>query len=246
MTRFIKILPLLILFVGLLASCSTENPDAVFGGHAEDWVCTHGTEAQQDPSQCTSCHGADYTGSGSVPGCFDCHLGTAPNFSVHPDSWAVTIADHQTFANDNSWTTCAVADCHGADLKGGSNPFCATGPTCFSCHPTPGNHPPANHAMPNVAPTDHGPDAKDSTVGSQLTCRNCHGLPQNNFDGGFVTTAFLGVTVNNGACSAALCHPNSKAHPTDWQGTNDQDPTYRATHRTVDQTTVDRSCTPVP
>lgn len=256
MSRYYKILPLLILFAGLIAGCSTENPDAVFGGHPEDWVCNHSVEALQDATGCTSCHGADYNGSGSVPGCFDCHLGSAPDFSVHPDTWANVRSDHRSFAFEDSWTTCAVADCHGADLQGGSNPFCATGPSCFTavgCHTTPdfSPPPPQSHIVsPSyVDARDHGPDAKNAfNDGGQFYCRNCHGLPLNNFDGGYVTDAILGRPVANGACSAALCHPDAKAHYTNWQGTNDggvgdQDPTYNSTHRTVDQATIDRSCT---
>ena len=248
MTRFIKILPLLALIVGLLASCSTENPDAVFGGHPADWVCTHGIEAQQDPSQCTSCHGSDYNGNGSVPGCYDCHLGSDPTFSVHPDNWTNVLNDHRAFAFEDSWTTCSVAECHGSDLQGGSNTFCATGPSCFTagCHPAPGAPPPP-HTVPYANPNLHGPDAKNfySDNHGQFYCRNCHGVPLNNFDGGYVTTAILGYPVANGACSA--CHPNAKAHYTNWQGANDGgvgdlDPAYNSTHRTVDQPTIDQSC----
>ncbi len=247
MSHYKSLFVLLLLAVSL-GGCSKENSDAVYGAHPEGWLCTHSTEALQNASGCTSCHGADYNGSGQVPGCFSCHLGSAPTFSAHPDSWANVNTDHRTFAFENSWTTCAVADCHGGDLQGGSNSLCATGPSCFTaaCHPAPGS-PPAAHVMPFAPANLHGPDAKNfySDQHGSFYCRNCHGTPLNNFDGGFVTDAILGRPVPNGACSA--CHPNAKAHYTNWQGANDGgvgdlDPTYNSTHRTVDQLTIDNSC----
>jgi hypothetical protein len=258
MMSLLKKLFVLLLFFAGLAGCSTENPDAVFGAHPDDWLCTHSVE---DPKTCTSttCHRDDYNGSvsGSVPSCFSCHLGSDPDFSVHPDSWTTTITDHQAFAIDNSWTTCAVADCHGADLQGGSNPACDTGPSCFTaigCHTTPDNSPPPPQThidSPSYTDArDHGPNAINAFDNGkgQLYCRNCHGRPPNSFNGGMVSDPAI-LNLAGGNCSSAACHLTARAHPTNWQGTNDtgltdQDPTWPSTHRAIDQTTgiVANSC----
>jgi hypothetical protein len=215
--------------------------------HPETWLGEHSVEAGTDLASCAGCHGSDFNGSGQIPGCFDCHLGEAPTFTTHPTTWANVETDHQGFPSDHSWTTCATAQCHGSDLRGGGDAVTTTGPSCFTatgCHTTTGNYPPAAHPIPNTNPAAHGPDAKNL---GQLFCQNCHGLPLKNFDGGYVTDAFIGVNVNDQACSSVNCHPDAKAHPTNWQGTNDsgitdQDPTYSSTHRNVNQAAVNSSC----
>jgi predicted CxxxxCH...CXXCH cytochrome family protein len=132
----------------------------------------------------------------------------------------------------------AVADvlncqsCHGFDLSGNGNPV----PSCFSCHDS--GSPFSVHPLPYIDPEDHGAAAR----ADQLLCRGCHGKALNNFDGGAVSDPDL---YNNtaGSCSAAACHPSASAHPTNWQGTNDdRDPSYDATHRTITLETVNTSC----
>ena len=122
--------------------------------------------------------------------------------------------------------------CHGFDLSGNGNPV----PGCFSCHDS--GPPFSIHTLPYTDPADHGPAARDN----QLLCRGCHGKALNNFAGGVVSDPDL---FNNpaGSCSAAACHPTARAHPTNWQGTNDDgDPSYDATHRTITLETVNTSC----
>ncbi|MCP4622141.1 MAG: CxxxxCH/CxxCH domain-containing protein [bacterium] len=122
--------------------------------------------------------------------------------------------------------------CHGLDLTGNGNPV----PGCLSCHDS--GPPFSIHPLPYTDAADHGPAAR----ADQLLCRGCHGKPLNNFAGGVVADPKL---FNNpaGSCSAAACHPTARAHPTNWQGTNDdRDPSYDATHRTISLETVNTSC----
>jgi len=122
--------------------------------------------------------------------------------------------------------------CHGADFTGNGDPV----PGCFDCHES--GPPFTVHALPYTDPQQHGPAAK----ANQLLCRGCHGSALNNFDGGIVSDTNY---FNNpaGACSAAACHPAARAHPTNWQGTNDdRDPSYDATHRSITLETVSTSC----
>jgi hypothetical protein len=237
MSHYTKLFTLL-LVVAFFGGCSTENPDAVYGGHPEGWVSTHRTAAQTDLDSCTSCHGADYNGSGNIPGCSSCHLGTAPTFSVHPDSWITVSTDHWTFAEATSWTSCAITACHGPDLQTGT-----TGPSCFlaACHVT---GPPKPHGLyddPNL----HGTAAKGvyDALQSMIYCQNCHGRPTNNFDGGMVSDPAI-LNLAGGNCASTSCHPAARAHPTNWQGTNDiADPfTHSSTHRTVNNTIIDSAC----
>jgi len=122
--------------------------------------------------------------------------------------------------------------CHGHDFTGNGDPV----PGCFACHE--GDPPFTVHPLPYTDPRDHGPAAR----ANQLLCRGCHGKALNNFDGGIVSDPKY---FNNsaGSCSAAACHPAARAHPTNWQGSNDdRDPSYDASHRSITLQTVNSSC----
>jgi predicted CxxxxCH...CXXCH cytochrome family protein len=211
MSLYYKILPLLILLAGLIAGCSTENPDAVFGAHPAGWLSTHGTEANANVTNCQSCHGLDFAGSGNIPGCLECHI-EGPPFGTHPLGWINVQQDHQSFSVNYSWTSCATSACHDSTLQGGT-----TGPSCFNasaqCHVNTGGNPPAAHNTPYTSPALHGLAGKDNL----LYCQNCHGRPLNNFSGGFVANLFPDATPeinNDGNCSS--CHPDATAHATNW------------------------------
>ncbi|PKN12782.1 MAG: hypothetical protein CVU69_05310 [Deltaproteobacteria bacterium HGW-Deltaproteobacteria-4] len=227
-----------VIFMLIAGGCSDRNTDAPLPGqiHPAGWLVQHAAAANADLNSCQGCHGVEFSGSGNAVNCFNCHSSGPPFTSVHPGGWVDVVADHQTFAQTISWTTCATAACHGPTLEGGS-----TGPSCFNvaCHGPQGN-PPAPHALPFTAPTAHGPTAKPD----QIVCRNCHGRPESNFNGGFVADLYtdpVGVEINpSGNCN--LCHPSASAHPTNWQGTNDPGPAYAASHRGIDETTQERSC----
>jgi len=247
------ILPLLtILFAFLLVTgCNTSNTDAPGTAanspvHPSNWISLHGVEAGKDIRSCQGCHGFDFTGSGSALSCLTCHLSGPPFVGVHPSSWTNVVNDHQGFANEFSWTSCAIASCHGTNLRGGAQAFA---PSCFnnaaSCHSGTAGDPPApasHQGVDMTDPTNHGELAK----ANQKYCRNCHGRPLNSFDGGFIADPaimnnldYLNTPVT-GACST--CHTSALAHPTDWQGSNDADPTYSASHRGIDETTQANSC----
>ena len=229
-----------VLFLAGLWGCSDRNGSAPLPNqpHPAGWILSHGAQATTDLDGCKVCHGADFAGSGKAVSCFSCHL-AGPPFAIHPASWQNVVQDHQTFPENYSWTNCANGACHGADLHGGkvtdaSGTVQATGPSCFTttCH---AGGPPAPHATGFQDPALHGPQAKPN----QLYCRNCHGRPPNIFDGGMVADpAILNVSLGN--CSG--CHPAAKAHPTGWQGTDNTDPNYQASHQGVNAQTIQTSC----
>jgi len=230
----------LLLFLAL-AGCSNSSSDAPAAGeaHPAGWTVGHAAEARVDLTGCQVCHGLDFTGSGAAVSCFECHP-TGPPFTLHPGGWVDVLTEHQSFAETISWTTCATAVCHGTTLTGGN-----AGPSCFNaaCHGGDGHPPaPASHSPgPYADPANHGLEAR----AEQVVCRNCHGRPENDFRGGFVADLFADPAVAEidpaGDCS--LCHPAAGAHPTNWQGSNDPDPTYAASHLKIDTTTQNRSCT---
>jgi hypothetical protein len=226
----------------LLSGCGGGSSEAPAGGevHPTGWIHLHGVEATTDLRGCQGCHGFAFTGSGAAISCFTCHI-SGPPFSIHIASWTDAIVDHHDFALDLSWTSCSVAICHGTDLQGGN------GPTCFdiACHTNTAGDPPAPASHQGVdfsLAANHGVAAK----ASQNFCLNCHGRPINLVDGGFIADPnimnnldFNGVAVF-GNCTT--CHPDAGAHPTNWQGSNDSDPTYSASHRGIDTDTMNQSC----
>ncbi len=222
---------------GLVISACTSTPkeaDQAAGDvHPASWAATHQTEADADGDHCKVCHGDDLTGGSAGVSCFSCHIAGPPFTSIHP--WTPVIDGHKTFAESSSWTTCANAVCHGTSLRGGSIQESSTGPSCFTsaCH---ASGPPAPHTTPYTDPADHGAAAR-----SNLTwCRNCHGRPDNDFTGGIVADNNI---VNNANGNCASCHTQATAHPTNWQGINDDtDPTYDSSHRGVGQTNISSNC----
>jgi predicted CxxxxCH...CXXCH cytochrome family protein len=120
--------------------------------------------------------------------------------------------------------------CHGSDLGGADN----TG-SCLTCHPD--GEPIAIHALPFSDPADHGEAARNNL----RQCFACHGSTPNQFDGGFLSNPAQ-FNAANANCSAAGCHSDAGAHPTRWQGSNDDSPDYRSSHRGVSQNTIDTAC----
>jgi hypothetical protein len=227
-----SIVPLLALVL-LTAGCSDQRANTR-EPHPPGYFSKHATEATADLNSCRVCHGIDFAGNGDAVSCFDCHV-EGPPFGIHPEDWTDVLVDHELFAVTLSWTSCAASSCHGGDLRGGR-----TGPSCFEtagCHPG-GGEPPAPHVLPHADAADHGPPAK----ADQFYCRNCHGRPQNIFDGGLVADpAILNKPLGN--CSDSDCHPDARAHPTNWEGTTDDtDPTYDSSHRDTTEATEDSSC----
>ncbi|MBU1710490.1 MAG: hypothetical protein KKE17_10845 [Proteobacteria bacterium] len=236
MFKFQTFLSTLLLAV-FLTSCSDRPPEAPLAdkAHPESWILTHNVEATLGLDKCRTCHAQDLSGGKVTPSCFACHI-EGPPFLIHPSAWSNPLADHQSFQESINWTSCATAACHGADLRSGQESV-ETGPSCFTaeCH---ADGPPAPHVIPYTNPADHGQEAK----ASQLACRNCHGQPPFDFNGGFVTDPAI-LNKPNGSCTATDCHPDARAHPTNWQGTNeDKDPSYTSTHRSSNQTTIINSC----
>ncbi|WP_158247202.1 CxxxxCH/CxxCH domain c-type cytochrome [Geothermobacter hydrogeniphilus] len=243
MKRFLSILFAISLLGALLYGCSSSSSDAprIGTAHPEGWVTLHASDARAEQKSCKSCHGLDLAGSGNAVSCFSCHLDGLP-VRLHPVSWedatGSIVPGHKVWPDSFSWTSCAVAACHGADLQGG-----VAAPSCLACHPDPSSMAP--HALPFTDPVDHGTPAKSG----QNYCLHCHGTPPNNVDGGMTTSAAIwGNNFSvNGNCSN--CHKHAGAHPTNWQGDNDngtgtdvQDPAYDSSHRGIEQTTQNTSC----
>ena len=229
------LLALLLLTLLSVAGCSNSNSEAPLPGqaHPQNWLLQHPTEAKADLAGCTICHGTDFRGGSVGVACFDCHL-SGPPFTIHPNDWTAPVTDHQNFAQKYSWTGCANAACHGPQLQGGT-----VGPSCLnssaSCHANTGGDPPPPHATGFQDPALHGPQAKPN----QFYCRNCHGRPPNTFDGGFIADPQI---LNNPAGNCSNCHTAAKAHPTGWQGSDNANTSYSASHQGVSDATIQTSC----
>jgi len=125
---------LLLLAVFLLTGCGDTNPqanlDTVSGKHPSGWLPDgHKTEAKAHMATCAECHGANYAGGITKIACTQCHLGNQN--SIHPTQWGTyAYALHGAYAKLNGTTSCANANCHGANLDGVGG----TGPSCTQCH----------------------------------------------------------------------------------------------------------------
>jgi len=85
----------------------------------------------------------------------------------------------------------------------------------------------APHTLPYIDASLHGADAKvDLTA-----CQQCHGTVGTiQFDGAIAATS----------CSSVECHAAARAHPTNWQGSNDPTGAYVSSHRTAGN--LDAAC----
>jgi predicted CxxxxCH...CXXCH cytochrome family protein len=120
--------------------------------------------------------------------------------------------------------------CHGSDLDGIN-----TVTSCLTCHQD--GEPITIHAHPYSDPSDHGAAARSNL----RQCFTCHGSAPNHFDGGILSDPAL-FNAANANCSAAGCHSDAGAHPTRWQGSNDNTSGYESSHRIVSRNTIDTSC----
>lgn len=184
-------------------------------GHPAGWSvpAQHGTSAKAAPnasamqgfSTCRNCHGANFSGSGSIPACSSCHNGSAP----HPVSWITGTYVHTNTDTGNA-QVCSL--CH---LNGANSPTvppsppapAGTAPGCFNntlCHGA------AVHSTGWSAAARHGASAKAApnvaTMSGFNTCRTCHGT---DFSGGSANTA------------CASCHGINAPHPASWVGQHD-------------------------
>ncbi len=154
-------------------------------------------------------------------GCSTSNTDAPRTDQTHPPRY---ILSHEAEADADLYR---CKSCHGLDLSGNGNPV----PGCFSCHDS--GPPFSIHPLPYTDAADHGPAARVN----QLLCRGCHGKSLNNFAGGIVADPKI---FNNpaGSCSSAQCHPDARAHPTNWQGDNDPTVDYESSHRTAGSTDV--------
>lgn len=165
-----------LLLLSLLVSCSDPNAQAPSENqiHASGWASTHGAFSVADPVGCTSCHGADYTGSGSAVSCYSCHY-DGPPFSAHPSTWTMPFTDHRAYVTSNGFSSCSLSACHGANpfVQGGlTAPSCGTANytnsngSTFTCHS--GHISGANWLLPAA----HAADA----ISDINRCWTCHAL----------------------------------------------------------------------
>jgi len=101
-----------------------------------EWLSSDSTEfhgalvAENGPTECSTCHGDDYTGGVAEKSCFTCHEGGP---SGHPASseWRSPSSEyyHGKVLWDNGWDFTSCQTCHGSDLKGGT-----AEKSCGSCH----------------------------------------------------------------------------------------------------------------
>jgi predicted CxxxxCH...CXXCH cytochrome family protein len=233
-------------------SCHDDGPP--FGIHVLPYADPrdHGPAARANQLLCRGCHGKALNnfdgGIVSDPNLFnkpggscsaaDCH----PVAKAHPTNWQganETLntsygSSHRTITLETVNNSCSL--CHKTDGPG-SGPLPAA-PSCFSlnftndngttsgCHSGgPGYTVP--HDLPFIEALSHGPDAKADLV----FCQQCHGIPG--------TIQFEGAIANTG-CSSVECHPAARAHPGNWQGSNDPTNDYLSSHRTAGS--LDSAC----
>lgn len=207
----------IVLCLLVLGGCQgSGNPDAPLStsAHEAGWRLMHDSEAQKDIVNCQVCHGADFTGNGTVPSCFGCHLG-GPPFSIHPASLNAALPwkhpmNHGSAARANIK---GCQGCHGHPGGPGSNPAFDTAirglekgcESAVGCHNNTdmvnlfnnGHNPGAAH--PSFDPKNLSKQDRRHWYGENIAYRDSSDSPMKNY----VVSHF---DAGNKSVACALCH----------------------------------------
>jgi Geobacter CxxxxCH...CXXCH motif (GSu_C4xC__C2xCH) len=233
-------------FTGGLAqvSCLDCHPsisvhkEGLFSPSSPNFHGKYLADNELEMSKCKSCHGIEYEGGVSSPGCFDCHTG----ISVHKIGIISPSSPdfHGNFIKDQNWALNQCNTCHGEDYSGGlvstSCNTCHTGTNgpeaCNTCHgdfTDESKIAPPSNLSDNSSTSANGVGAHsthlyDNNISSDISCYECHpkiestdnyvfahidGLPA---EITFGTIASSGLTTpaynSNLSCSNTYCHGN--------------------------------------
>ena len=154
----------------VMVSCSEPNPDAPSDRsvHAAAWVNpaavdSHGADVTRNGSEsCTACHGPSLEGSGSLPGCTECHFDAMGSRIPPGSSWTHGSQPHSQFEANSK----VCNNCHTVYREFGLPPA-----SCHDCHAGGAAHPLGSAWLDARSPTFHGIDAKRNAA----QCAACHG-----------------------------------------------------------------------
>ena len=164
-------------------------------GHPAGWNSPdqHGASAKSQASGfsgCKTCHGPNFSGSGSAPTCLNtaaCHGATV----TAPHSPAPWRGGTRTHTNTNEGNAAACADCHtgGANLTSIPAPPTPPAGTPAGCFNNTLCHAQIGHAAGWANPGTHGAAANSAPSATAMqgftSCQACRGA---NFAGGTATT----------------------------------------------------------
>ena len=170
-------------------TCHTVVHDAGKVGHADGYKegDQHGLDANNQVTDCTSCHGADLTGAKFAPGCDDCH--TTEGFpgwrtdctfchgGLSGDTAGAPPEDIHNTVDVNALSFKAH-QAHGLD---GDHPPMG----CDACHTVPDDVLSTDHTIdttPGAAEVDPRASLSPTSVWNGTTCANnyCHGNGRTN------------------------------------------------------------------
>ena len=189
---------------------------------------------------CKQCHASDFSGGTAKVGCntAQCH----PVINVHMEGIITVGSDnfHGLYIKDSNWNLAPCSQCHGTNFTGG-----IVSPSCTTCHTNSGGpeacntcHGDFNNPERIAPPRDINGDTSttvlgvgahtkhlyETTIGNQVSCSNCHTVPDK-FDSpghlnGLPAKVILGgqaiyhgatnASYNHadGSCSNTYCHGN--------------------------------------
>ena len=223
----------------ILSSCSDVNKNNITAA-PELTIHTKGVLDKQSPyfhgklllnetmESCKQCHSSNFSGGIAKVGCntIQCH----PAINVHMEG-IITVGSnnfHGTYIKDSNWNLAQCSQCHGTNFSGG-----IVSPSCTKCHTNSGGpeacntcHGDFNNPDRIAPPRDINGDTSttvlgvgahtkhlyETTIGNQVSCSNCHKVPQNldspgHVDSGLPAEVTLsGQAVAHGASNASYNH----------------------------------------
>lgn len=129
-------------------------------------------------TECSQCHGENYSGGLVSPTCVNCHSG----IGVHKDGMLDpnSVNFHGKFIASKNWDLAECSQCHSANYSGG-----LVSASCLTCH-TQTNGPEACNTCHGVFddPTKIAPNVGahfahlyENELGKQVDCNQCHTVP---------------------------------------------------------------------
>ncbi len=188
-----------ITLIGLMSgSCAKPNPDAPLPGHVHainytnpESTIFHGIEVSLSGfDDCIRCHGADLTGTKTIPGCYECHFD--PYGSQVPPNSGWTHGqpghiDYSAFLN-------VCNNCHNTVRRVGLPPA-----YCHDCHGKGINHVLGQAWLDKNNPDFHG-------ITALADCGDCHDLAQKCFE------CHFGENGSKSPPGSGWTHGNNDAH----------------------------------
>lgn len=165
----------------------TVHKDGILIPGSNDFHSKYLKNTNQSMTECSTCHGENYTGGLASPTCANCHGSIPVHVTGIIDEASANFHPKYLKNNNKSMTECS--QCHGETYSGG-----LVSPTCANCHGTIAVH---QEGITNPSSNNFHAKYLKNNNKSMSECSQCHG---ETYTGGLVSP------------TCANCHNGIQVH----------------------------------